>query len=55
MPVRELTGREKQAIRRLVKSSCANYDEEYGCLPLDLLHVCRRRAVQAVQERTPTL
>ncbi|MEA4954679.1 MAG: cysteine-rich VLP protein [Pseudoflavonifractor sp.] len=32
---RELTAREKQAIRRLVISECANYDHEYGCLPLD--------------------
>ena len=35
MQIRELTGREKQAIRRLVKAMCANYDDEYGCLPLD--------------------
>ena len=33
---RELTAREKQAIRRLVTSECANYDYEYGCLPLDM-------------------
>ena len=32
---RELTAREKQAIRRLVTSECANYDHEWGCLPLD--------------------
>jgi ribosomal protein L37E len=32
---RELTAREKQAIRRLVISECANYDQVYGCLPLD--------------------
>ncbi|MCD8106334.1 MAG: cysteine-rich VLP domain-containing protein [Lachnospiraceae bacterium] len=32
---RELTGREKQKIRKLVASHCANYDREYGCLPLD--------------------
>ena len=45
---RELTTREKKAIRRMVKSKCANgvpaklqilwggsYDNEYGCLPLD--------------------
>lgn len=32
---RELTGREKQKIRKLVTSHCANYDREYGCLPLD--------------------
>jgi len=35
MQIRELTGRERQAIRRLVKASCANYDADYGCLPLD--------------------
>ena len=32
---RELTREEKTAIRRLVTSLCANYDREYGCLPLD--------------------
>ena len=32
---RELTARELQAIRRLVTSECANFDHEYGCLPLD--------------------
>ena len=32
---RELTGREKQQIKKLVTSLCANYDKEYGCLPLD--------------------
>lgn len=31
---RELTGSEKTAIRKLVKSLCANYDKEHGCLPL---------------------
>ena len=35
MHIRELTGREKRAIRRLVKTMCANYDNEYGCLALD--------------------
>ena len=35
MKIRDLTGREKQAIRKLVKTMCANYDDEYGCLPLD--------------------
>lgn len=33
-PARELTRTERAAIRRLVKR-CANYDAEYGCLPLD--------------------
>lgn len=32
---RELTRRERTAIRRLVTGMCANYDTEYGCLPLD--------------------
>ncbi len=32
---RELTGKEKRRIRKLVTSLCANYDKEYGCLPLD--------------------
>lgn len=34
-PHRELTGREKQRIKKLVTSCCANYDKEYGYLPLD--------------------
>ena len=32
---RELTGREKQRIKKLIISLCANHDKEYGCLPLD--------------------
>lgn len=32
---RELTREEKAAIRALVTRWCANYDREYGCLPLD--------------------
>lgn len=32
---RELTGKEKKQIKKLVISKCANYDKEYGCLPLD--------------------
>ena len=32
---RELTREERTAIRKLVTSMCANYDAEYGCLPLD--------------------
>ncbi|NBH73876.1 hypothetical protein D3Z51_18085 [Clostridiaceae bacterium] len=31
----ELTGREKQRIKKLIISLCANYDKEYGCLLLD--------------------
>lgn len=34
-PFRELTGSEKRRIRKLVTATCANYDKEYGCLPLD--------------------
>ena len=33
--VRELTREEKGKIRALVTKWCANYDREYGCLPLD--------------------
>ncbi len=32
---RELTREERAAIRALVTRRCANYDREYGCLPLD--------------------
>jgi len=32
---RELTRKEKAAIRSLVVKWCANYDREMGCLPLD--------------------
>ena len=32
---RELTRGERAAIRKLVTGMCANYDSEYGCLPLD--------------------
>ncbi len=32
---RELTRSERRAIRKLVVDACANYDHEYGCLPLD--------------------
>lgn len=35
MQSRELTKSELRQIRRLVKTMCANYDSEYGCLPLD--------------------
>jgi predicted nucleic acid-binding Zn ribbon protein len=32
---RELTREERAKIRALVTKLCANYDREYGCLPLD--------------------
>jgi len=32
---RELTRDERTAIRRLTMGMCANYDPEYGCLPLE--------------------
>ena len=38
---RELTREEKAAIRALVVKWCANYDREYGCLPLDCEGYCR--------------
>ncbi len=34
MEQRELTRQERAAIRSLVVRWCANYDREYGCLPL---------------------
>ena len=34
-PIRELTEQEKQRIRKLVTQKCANYHEDYVCLPLD--------------------
>ena len=34
-PIRELTDKEIRGIRKLVTQRCANYDREYGCLPLD--------------------
>ena len=34
-PTRELTTQERRSIRKLVTGRCANYDSEYGCLPLD--------------------
>ena len=34
-PIRELTEKEIRKIRKLVMQHCANYDPEYGCLPLD--------------------
>ena len=35
MSERELTRNERKEIRKLVSEMCANYDREYGCLPLD--------------------
>lgn len=34
MGIRELTSKERTAIRKLVKGMCANYSGEYGCLLL---------------------
>ena len=34
-PPRELTREERREIKKLVVSMCANYDRQYGCLPLD--------------------
>ena len=34
-PIRELTEKEVRGIKKLVTNHCANYDPEYGCLPLD--------------------
>lgn len=35
MQIRKLTIGEKRAVRRMVRTMCANYDDEHGCLPLD--------------------
>lgn len=35
MTERELTRQERAAIRALVVKWCANFDKDYGCLPLD--------------------
>lgn len=35
MNSREFTRHERAQIRKLVISLCANYDRDYGCLPLD--------------------
>lgn len=32
---RELTRDERRGIHKLVAGLCANYDKDYGCLPLD--------------------
>ena len=41
---RELTVPERRSIRKLVTGSCANYDRDCGCLPLDcerpMLGIC---------------
>ncbi len=34
-PIRELNEKEQRGIRKLVTQKCANYEPEYGCLPLD--------------------
>ncbi len=33
--IRELSREERLAIRKLVTEMCANYQREYGCLPLE--------------------
>jgi len=43
IPERELTAWERREIKQLVKSLCANYDSEYGCLPLDCDCVMRQK------------
>lgn len=45
---RELTAAERRRIHKLVISKCANYDSEYGCLPLDsecyMFGICYRNS-----------
>ena len=43
---RELTVPERRSIRKLVTGSCAIYDREYGCLPLDCECPCWVSATQ---------
>ena len=43
---RELTVPERRSIRKLVTGRCANYDQEYGCLPLDCECPCWVSATQ---------
>ena len=43
---RELTVPERRSIRKLVTGSCANYDRDYGCLPLDCECPCWVSATQ---------
>ena len=33
--IQELTEKERRGIKKLVINHCANYHEDYGCLPLD--------------------
>ncbi len=35
MTAREFTREERAELRKLITSMCANYDREYGCLPLE--------------------
>ena len=45
---RELTVPERRSIRKLVSGSCANYDRDYSCLPLDcecpMLGICYKNS-----------
>lgn len=44
MKQRELLPPEKREIKKLVRSSCANFDSEYGCLRLDWpCYMCQKQ------------
>ncbi len=49
---RELTGREKQQIKKLITSLCANHDKEYGCLPLEVCPAGRCGAGSCIHPHT---
>ena len=58
--IRELTEKERRGIRKFVTDRCANYHEDFGCLPLDcncvmLEKVYCGNAIMVVNTRIVTL
>ena len=57
--IRELTPKEMRSIKGLVKGLCANYDAEYGCLPLSgspqNQRFCGERRIGGMNEFSPTV
>jgi len=47
MRQREFTRHERKTIRRLITEMCANYDREYGCLPLNGICECHMFTVDS--------
>lgn len=56
---RKLTPQERRALQKLVIGKCANYDSDYGCLPLDcdcpMLGVCYNSSVRCRYFRSAVL